>query len=182
MIIDITEHFRHLWPCPSRAGKQRSHHCHGNGNDAGMWEVGAGAESQFCGPTCVSAPKCVPNTTMKLLLNSPARLGAFQCPRRALPSLILLLVGDFPPQGSSMTFQSPFLLSLGRSCSLSLHSKGIPGCSGVCKEHCCLSTSLLPNSWQELLVELQMLAIAFTLCPQLPAPGFGLWGWSVPLL
>lgn len=177
VIIGITEHFKHLWPCPSSRGKQRSRRCRGNGNVPGMWEVGAGAVPQFCGrgstsPGCVNAPNCVRNTNIS---SSALRQGRerFSVPGEHFPPSSCSCLGDFHPQGCPMTLQSPLLLSLGRGCSPSLRSKGSVGirsCSDGCKEHCCSCTSFLPNSWPELLVQLEMLAIAFTLSPQLPAP------------
>lgn len=131
---------------------------------------GDGAGPHFCSrgstcPGCESASACVRNTK-KLLFSSPAR--RFSAPGEHFPPSSSSWLGDFPPQGSPITSQSPFLLSLGRGCSLSLHSKGsvgILGCSDVCKEHCWLSTFLLPNSQEELLVE----PIVFILSSQLPA-------------
>lgn len=64
-------------------------------------------------------------------------------------------------------------------CSPSLCFKGSVGCSDVCKTHCSISRSVRPNSWRELLVELDMLVI--TLRPATSGPcnsctsGLGLW-------
>lgn len=90
MLIDITEHSRPLWPCPSRVGS----------SDAGV----AMATGMLLG--WGSRGNCARNTK-KLPFNSPARPGASQCPRRALPSLILLLVGRFSSSGLSRDLPEP---------------------------------------------------------------------------
>lgn len=101
----------------------------------------------------------------------------FSVPGEPFPPSSRSCLGDFPPQGSSVSFQSPFLLSLGRGCSLSLHSEASLGILGSTKS---IAYSLPPffsihgkNFWYSW----KCLAIAFTLSPQLPLS----WIWALGL-